>query len=247
VRFVSALVAAACLLTLPGPVLAQRASPWTADLSSDRAAVSSGGDDSTWTTTRVQAMWSRPDAGGWLTAVDISTRGSLDDVTVSTRRYRRLGDWTFAAGAGVTPHADFLYRAAADAELSRRIFGTVVASGAYRFLTFTTADIHHPQGAHLVSPPRRSGGARLLHAQRHGGADDDCRPRANRVRVERAHRHQWRLSVRRSDLRHLVASVGDRAGASGVRNHCASACRAATGWRPAFRRRARSRRSRIDR
>jgi hypothetical protein len=40
-----------------------------------------------------------------------------------------------------------MYRAAADGELSRRMFGTVVATGAYRFLTFPTADIHQPQAA----------------------------------------------------------------------------------------------------
>jgi len=137
-----------CLvLALPGRALAQPASPWNADLSSDRAAVTDGGSESTWATTHVQAMWSRPDVGGWLAAVDLSSRGALDDVTVSTRGYRRLGDWTVAGGAGVTPHADFLYRAAADAELSRRVFGTVVVSGAYRFMAFPAADIHQPQAA----------------------------------------------------------------------------------------------------
>lgn len=137
-----------CLvLTLPQPALAQPATPWTADLSTDRADVSNSGVGSTWATTHVQAMWSRPDTGGWFAAVDLATRGDLHDATISTRGYRRMGDWTFAAGGGVTPHAEFLYRAAADAELSRRIFGTVVASGAYRFLTFQTADIHQPQAA----------------------------------------------------------------------------------------------------
>jgi YaiO family outer membrane protein len=137
-----------CLvLALSGRALAQPASPWHADLSGDRAAVTDGGIESTWTTTHLQAMWARPDVGGWLAAVDLSARGALDDVTVSTRGYRRLGDWTIAGGAGVTPHADFLYRAAADAELSRRIFGSVVASGAYRFMAFPTADIHQPQAA----------------------------------------------------------------------------------------------------
>jgi YaiO family outer membrane protein len=136
-----------CLVALPGRALAQPASPWNADFSSDRAAVTDAGVESTWTTTHLQAMWSRPDVGGWLATMDLSARGALDDVTVSMRGYRRLGDWTVAGGVGVTPHADFLYRAAADAELSRRIFGTVVASGAYRFMTFATADIHQPQAA----------------------------------------------------------------------------------------------------
>lgn len=92
-------------------------------------------------------MWSRPDTGGWFAAMDLSTRGELDDLTVSARGYRRLADWTFAAGGGGTPQAEFMYRAAADGELSHRLFGTVVASGAYRFLMFPTADIHQPQAA----------------------------------------------------------------------------------------------------
>jgi YaiO family outer membrane protein len=92
-------------------------------------------------------MWSRTDVGGWFGALDVSTRGGSGDVTISTRGYRRLGDWTLAAGAGVTPHADFMYRTAVDGELSRRVFGTIVASGAYRFLAFPSADIHQPQAA----------------------------------------------------------------------------------------------------
>jgi YaiO family outer membrane protein len=140
-------VIAALFLTFAPDVAAQSASPWNATISTERAAVSFEGLDHSWTTDRAQIAWSEPADGGWVGAVERVKRDSLVDVALSTRAYRRMGDWTLLAGGGGTPDAQFLYRAFAEAEVSRRVVGRLVASGGYRFLLFQAADIHQVQPA----------------------------------------------------------------------------------------------------
>lgn len=66
----------------------------------------------------------------------------MSDVTLVSRGYWHAGDWTFSADGGVTPRADFLYRAKGGGEISYRVIGTFVASGGYHYLQFPSADIH---------------------------------------------------------------------------------------------------------
>jgi len=142
-----AILVAIVVLGLPVASTGQTASPWRVDYTSERADVSTNAVESTWITSRIQTTWSRPDEGGWLVAVERQSRYGLTDVTVSGRGYRRAGDWTFAAGAGATPAADFSFRASLEGEVSRRVVGTIVATGGYRFLSFAAADIHQVQPA----------------------------------------------------------------------------------------------------
>lgn len=135
------------VLAVPAASTGQPASPWRVDYTSERAAVSTNAVESTWLTHRIQTTWSRPNEGGWLVALERQSRYGFTDVTASGRGYRRVGDWTFAAGAGATPAADFLFRASLEGDVSRRVVGTIVATGGYRFLSFAAADIHQVQPA----------------------------------------------------------------------------------------------------
>jgi YaiO family outer membrane protein len=100
-----------------------------------------------WSTERVQTTWSQPEVGGWLVAGERHQRGGLVDVSLSTRAYKQAGKWTLLAGAAATPNAHFLYRKSLEGELSRRVVGTLVASGGYRYLDFRSVDIHQVQPA----------------------------------------------------------------------------------------------------
>lgn len=142
------------LLAASATAVAQT-SPWAVDGGRERVRVTNGGAKSVWTTDRVQVSWVRPESGGWFAAVERQTRGSAVNVTPSVRGYARLGAWTVAGGGGVTPDAIFQYRYSVDAELSRRVVGTLVAGAGYRFLAFNGQDLHqwqpsltwyHPKG-----------------------------------------------------------------------------------------------------
>lgn len=124
------------------------------DYSHERAATSTDGIDSVWTTDRFATMWSRAGRGHWLFTVEHQQRSGLSDVAVQGLGYWRAGDWTFSADGGATPRADFLYRAKGGGEISRRVAGTLVASGAYHFLQFPSADIHQFEPALTWYYPR---------------------------------------------------------------------------------------------
>ncbi len=128
-------------------VRAQSLSPWSVDLARDRAIATNHGASSIWTTERLKLGWRRPEAGGWLVGVERQQRERLVDVATSAQGYKRAGDWTMAAGVATTFDADFLSRVSAEAELSRRVVGTLVASLGYRYLDFRLLSVHQAQPA----------------------------------------------------------------------------------------------------
>jgi YaiO family outer membrane protein len=113
----------------------------------ERSLVTIGDAVTHWDTARLQASLVRPKAGGWYAVIERQRRGQLSDVVVKTSAYRRLGDWTIAGGAGGSVHPSFLYRASAEAEVSRRIAGTLVGSMGYRYLGFAAATVQQWQPA----------------------------------------------------------------------------------------------------
>lgn len=98
-------------------------------------------------TDRLQAMWSRPEVGGWLFAVEHQRRYGESDVALQSLGYRRAGDWTFSADVGVTPQATFLYRIRAGGDVSYRVVGTLVASAGYHYMQFPSSDLHQVEPA----------------------------------------------------------------------------------------------------
>jgi YaiO family outer membrane protein len=135
-------------LVRPLPASAQ-APParWIVDVASERAGVEAGGVRGVWIASRVLFGWSDPDRGGWSVGVDHERRFGRDDVALATRGYRHVGPWTLLAGIGGTAGAEFLYRVSAEAELSRRLGGGIVAAAGYRYLAFRTTDVHQIQPA----------------------------------------------------------------------------------------------------
>ena len=150
-----------CLASGP-PAGAQGASPWSAVLTTERADVSNSGNKEAWITDAFQLSRSQPESGGWFGSVERAKRNGVVDVTLATRAYARAGDWTFLAGGGATPDAHFLYRGFGEVEVSRRVVGSLVASGEYRFLAFPQADIHQVQPALTWYHRRGELGARLF-------------------------------------------------------------------------------------
>jgi YaiO family outer membrane protein len=161
-RLPFSLAAWLCLLASSVPAAAQDSSPWSVGVSAERAGVAIGGTDQSWDTDRLQVSWSRPADGGWFLSVDRLARNGITDLSFSTRAYRRLGDWTILVGGGGTPDAQFFYRGFAESELSRRVAGTLVASGGYRFLSFPSTGIHQLQPALTWYHPRGEVAGRLF-------------------------------------------------------------------------------------
>jgi len=153
----------AVLVAIPAlPAAQSTTTPWAIDVTHEHVDVTTNGVDSVWTTNRAQVSWVRPEIGGWFGSVERQQRGSQVDASISARGYRRNGDWTLGGGGAVSPAADFLYRYAADGELSRRVVGTVVLSGAYRYLAFRTVTLHQVQPALAWYHPKGDVQARLF-------------------------------------------------------------------------------------
>ena len=150
------------LMAFPYASLAQTLTPWTLDAGRERVEVENSGVVNVWTTDRAQVGWTRPELGGWFGSVERQERGGRVDVAASTRGYRRAGDWTVGFGGAVSPNAEFLYRYSADAELSRRVVGTLVASTGYRYLAFRTVGLHQVQPSLAWYHPRGDVQARLF-------------------------------------------------------------------------------------
>jgi len=155
------IMAVTCLAAVPATVCAQ-SSPWATDYTTERASVSNGGFSGPWQVDRVDVSWTRPEQGGWLASAERQMRYGMTDLALGTRGYRRLGDWTVAGGVAATPQAEFLYRAAADASVSRRVVGTFVATAAYQSLWFPTTRIHQVQPAVTWYHPRGEVEARVF-------------------------------------------------------------------------------------
>jgi YaiO family outer membrane protein len=146
-RTIPQLVATLLALAIGAPAASAQSapSPWSFDYLREQATVTSSGVDSTWTVDHLQLFWSRPTAGGVLVAAERQRRYGATDVTVIGSAYRRLGDWTIGGDAAATPAADFLYSVKAGGELSYRVVGAFVASGAYHYLQFPVAHLHQAE------------------------------------------------------------------------------------------------------
>ena len=140
--------------TLVAPAAAQQGQGWFAQLGGERSSVTLQGIDTTWGSETLAFGLTRPEAGGWRAYGERQERGDLVDYAFGASAYRRLGDWTVAGGAAGSSDASFWFRRAFDAELSRRIVGTRVASTAYRYMAFTTVNVHQAQPALTWYNPR---------------------------------------------------------------------------------------------
>lgn len=132
----------ASVLIFAAPAASGAQPAWNIDLGYERSSVTIAGAPTVWETSRVQASRVWPGAGGWFTAVERQHRGSLVDVALSTSGYRRLGDWTVAGGLAAAVKPEFLFRSSMEAVVSRRVWGTTVASVGYRRLDFAATDVH---------------------------------------------------------------------------------------------------------
>ena len=120
-----------------------------------------GRTEAVWETARAQASRINPVAGGWFVAVERQHRGPNVDVAASTSGYRRLGDWTLAAGVAGVINPNFLYRASLETEVSRRAIATTVLSLGYRLLDFRGSNVHQLQPAVTWNHSRGEVQARL--------------------------------------------------------------------------------------
>lgn len=109
--------------------------------------VTINGVDTDWFSQHLQISWVHEESGGWFVGVERHERYGERDFVFSTSGYRRLGDWTIGGGMAATEDADFWFRRSATGELSRRIAGTVVASGGYCYFLFPSATVHQAQPA----------------------------------------------------------------------------------------------------
>lgn len=101
----------------------------------------------TWSQQTLTVGFLRETEGGWRAVAERQERSGVTDYVFSAGGYRRLGDWTVAGSVAATPQADFWFKRAFDVEVSRRVVGTVVASAAYRYMDFPTAEVHQVQPA----------------------------------------------------------------------------------------------------
>jgi len=127
------------------PGIANAQSGWTLDVGAERSDVTYHDSDSIWWSQHLNVGWTDEQTGGWFAGVEYQDRFGLQDVVIHTNAYRRLGDWTLGAGTGFTPDADFWFRSSFESEISRRIVGSLVASGAYRFMQFPNTKVYQPQ------------------------------------------------------------------------------------------------------
>jgi YaiO family outer membrane protein len=140
---------------------AQEPSPWSATYAAERGLASFGGNERDWDTDQVLVTWTKPPIAGWQGSIDRYQRSDVVDVVVSTQGYKQVGRWTLEGGLSASNAADFIYRLRVAAAVSRRITRTLVATGGYRFLTYSTADIHQLQPELTWYSPRGEVGARL--------------------------------------------------------------------------------------
>jgi YaiO family outer membrane protein len=131
-------------LTLSSPSLsvAFQTKGWSFDIGVERSDVEIDEDDAVWGRERAQVGYRDPAKGGLFLAFERHTRDGLTDAVMIAGGYRRLGDWTVFGRVGFTPKADFYFRQAIEAEVSRRAVGTLVVHMGYRYLNFPAGEVH---------------------------------------------------------------------------------------------------------
>jgi len=129
------------------PNIANAQSGWRLDIGAERSKVTIHDSDNIWRSQHIEVGWVREQTGGWFAGIENQERFGLRDLVFHSSGYRRLGDWTLGGGIGGTQDADFWFRYSVESEISRRIVGSVVASGAFRLLQFPTSTVRQPQMA----------------------------------------------------------------------------------------------------
>jgi YaiO family outer membrane protein len=127
------------------PNILKAQSGWTLDVGAERSPVTINNSDSVWWSQHFEMSWVKDQVGGWFVGIENQERFGLKDTILHTKGYRRLGDWTISGGGAFAPKADFWFRYSIESELSRRIVGSVVISGAYRFMQYPITKVYQPQ------------------------------------------------------------------------------------------------------
>ena len=137
------IVGAMCVATLTfvaTPVRAQGG--FFVEASGDYSPVQIATTSQTWGAARLSGGFFEDGRAGWTVAMERQQRDRLVDWGGWARGFRRSGDWTFSGGFGLGADPTFSYRRSFEGELARRVVGTLVAQGGYRYLNFTTTDVH---------------------------------------------------------------------------------------------------------
>jgi YaiO family outer membrane protein len=129
------------------PNISHAQSGWRVDIGAERSKVTIHDSDNIWRSQHLEVGWVREESGGWFAGIENQERFGLRDVVFHTNAYRRLGDWALGGGIAGTQDADFWFRHSFEGEISRRIAGSVVASGAYRYMEFPDTTVRQPQMA----------------------------------------------------------------------------------------------------
>jgi len=202
------LLAAVVLLHVffSGAAFAQ--SGWTVDIGGERSEVELYDSELVWRSEYLQIGWMRQQAGGWFGRVENQQRFGRRDQVMQTGAHLRLGDWTIGGSLGGTPDADFWFRRSYEGELSRRIVGTLVASGAYRYLKFPGTSVLQPQAALTWYHPRGEIQGRLF-LTRNTLRDSYSATGLLQTSLQIAPRLQWVGAVARGDR---IFDIGALAG-----------------------------------
>jgi YaiO family outer membrane protein len=187
-----------CCVATSAPSSAQP-SPLALEIARERASIVNNGVEHNWTTDRFQVSWVEPEAGGWFAGIERAERDGRVDVTGLARGYKRAGVWTIQAAIAGTPDATFQYRASVEGELSRRLVGTVVASGGYRYMSFPAVDVQQAQPALAWYHSRGEVQGRVFFTWRDTGG-----PLSRAVLVQAVHDFNKRVRLRAG------GSYGDR-------------------------------------
>lgn len=148
---------AACLC--PADAAAQ--GPWSVRFGAEHSSITIGDTETDWEQQSVNLAYTNEAKGGWRGVVERHGRWGREDYVFTTGGFLRLGDWTVAGSASSTADAEFWFTRAWDAEVSRRLIGTMVASVGYRYMDFGVAEIHQAQTALTVYHARGSVEGRL--------------------------------------------------------------------------------------
>ena len=185
------------LLPLVSPVAAEDWK-WSVDIGAERADVSISGHDAVWWTERFQLTYRNEAKGGAWLQLENQSREENTDTTVHAGGYWRLGAWTLLGQVGVTPNADFNYKFLGEAEVSRRLVGTLVGQLGYRYLEYPGTTVHLFSPALTLYLPRGE-----LQAKGFIGRGTDFEPKAAVVMV----RGVW--DVTQTLRLHAGLSVGE--------------------------------------
>jgi YaiO family outer membrane protein len=128
----------------------------------DYSPVTIGLFEETWKNARLSTGFFEDGRAGWSASVERQQRNQLIDWNISSRGFRRNGDWTFSGGLGFGTDPSFSYRRSAEGELARTVVGSLVAQGGYRYLDFTGARVHLIQPGATLYLPHGDIGARYF-------------------------------------------------------------------------------------